>query len=138
MNMKKVLLIAVALGAALITAACNNAGIGPDPIVGEYSRKPDGETNVRITKENGSYTIELLRSGPVEKVRLVEAPEGDLDKIVGAQNWKLYGEKAFVGADNQPVFFAKVKTGPEVVKALKVSSGYMAIFGIFPAQLYKK
>ncbi len=104
-----------------------------DDLVGEFTTKPNGKAELKITKNKGNYFAQIIERGNwSEPEQLENIKNSDFQELFG-KNWKEYVE-AGLYKDSFGIF--KVKKGYKS-KDHTFKTGYFMFFLITSGDIYK-
>ena len=103
-----------------------------DDLVGEFAIKPNGKAELKITKNNGNYFVQIIKRGKwSEPEELGNVKDSDFEKLFG-NNWRDFVE---AGLNKKSFGIFKVKKGYQH-KDRTFKTGYFMFF-LMAGDIYK-
>ena len=103
-----------------------------DDLVGEFAIRPNGKAELKVTRDNGNYYVQILERGSWSKPEQLEnVKDSDFQELFG-DNWK---ESVEAGLHKEAFGIFKVKKGYKS-KDHTFKTGYFMFF-LMAGDIYK-
>lgn len=118
----------------IVLMTISACGILPNSLIGEYSTQPDGKIELKVFQKGGKTYGALLLNGKWDEVEMRVATEDESIHVIG-KTWPAIGKSALIY--DKGLYIAHVEPGSSSGN-IKFKTGYVALLGFIPAELYKK